>query len=45
VCEREMCAPRCISSEECLTVMCCKNASMNHKLKLVVEGAKKSVIV
>jgi hypothetical protein len=39
---KEKYAPRHKSSIERLTVMCCGNASGNHKLKLVViEKAKK----
>jgi hypothetical protein len=39
--ERQKCAPGHKSSKECLKVMCCGNASRNHKLKLVVTGKAK----
>lgn len=32
------CAPWKQSPKECLTITCCRNASRNHKLKLVVSG-------
>jgi hypothetical protein len=40
--ERPKCAPGHKSSKECLTVMCCGNASGDHKLKLVVIGEAKN---
>jgi hypothetical protein len=40
--ERQKCAPRLKSSKECLMVMCCGNASGNHKLKMVVIGKAKT---
>jgi hypothetical protein len=44
--EREKCAPGHKSSEERLTVICCGNASGNHKLKLVAIGKlEKNAIV
>jgi hypothetical protein len=39
--ERQNCAPRHKSSKECLMVVCYRNASGNHKLKLVVIGKAK----
>jgi hypothetical protein len=39
--EREKCGLGYKSSKERLTVMCCGNASRNHKLKLVVIGKAK----
>jgi hypothetical protein len=39
--ERWKCAPRHELSTECLTIMCCGNATGNHKLKLAVIGKSK----
>jgi hypothetical protein len=41
VLERQKCAPGHKSSKECLTVMCCRNVSGNHTLKLIVIGKAK----
>jgi hypothetical protein len=40
--EKQKCAPGHKSSKECLTVICCGNASRNHKLKLVETGKAKN---
>jgi hypothetical protein len=39
--ERQKSAPGHKSAKECLTVMCCGNASRNHRLKFVVIGKAK----
>lgn len=39
--ERQRCALGHKLSKECLTVMCCGNASDDHKLKLVATGKAK----
>jgi hypothetical protein len=41
--ERQKCAPGHKSCKECIAVMCCGNASGNHKLKLVVTGKSKTM--
>jgi hypothetical protein len=44
--ETQKCAPGHKSSKECLTVMCCGNASEYHRLHLVViETVKKTTII
>jgi hypothetical protein len=43
--ERQKCAHRHKSSKEHLMVMCCVNASGNHKLKRVVIGKDKKVMI
>jgi hypothetical protein len=40
--ERHKCVPGHKTSKECLMVMCCENATKNHKLKFVlIRNAKK----
>jgi hypothetical protein len=45
--ERQKCAPRHKSSDECLRDICCGNATGSYKLKLVLIGKikKKSMII
>jgi hypothetical protein len=41
VSERQKCAPGHKSSKQCLMIVCCENATRNHKLNLVLRGKAK----
>jgi hypothetical protein len=43
--ERERCAPGHKSSKDCLTVMCCGNASRNHKQTCSDSKSQKTMTV